>query len=718
MKFFPRWFDEFRWSTERKQNALSGRIGAAIRDGDAMGPWTGPLGKFQPLSRQPYLLEALRESLPVLDGGIARLGTMDGIVEVQGENDALVQEIETWMRNVPVNDLATGFQAFYAGQGDEHYEQGFGVGEFAFDAKGREVVGLRVADSKGVVFARGEDGTLRTYYRPPDPDPSHRADGLDKVQQILRGCVRGSAASGLREIGFTELDPRQLVFALHRPEADQPYGTSILRSMPFVAQILLTMQASTGQTWKRFGDPSFHVHYGTQNRKVDSAEAKRRADQMAKDLGVAMLGKQRGNSVDLATAAAADDTVTIKVIGAEGQVLSIQEPARNLLEQVVAGFGLPSWMLGIQWTQASGIGEQQSVVVLQEAQTRFELRRPQLRRPIEALLRARGRTWKPRDWDLVQRLPNLMDEQKRAQAGFLRAQTAMMLGERGQVEPVDPGTGIDNNLRASRGPRRGKAKAGADDDSEGTGEPWAENDPALPRIEADATAALLAQWRALADETIAALGLAVPGDAPFQHSAEHVVAVLSLGHLRAPRMAAALLDAQLAAWDRGIANGAASLPARAKGLKAELLEDPVVAAAIAALRQRVRDAFASTGLQLVRDGLVRTLSEKIVAALASGEFDGQNPFHVADELKRRFGAGDYNWERLARSETAMAQSNGKLDLYRQQGVTKVEYVTAGDGRVSHVCLALEAANPYAIADAPVPVRDSHPNCRCSLLALE
>ena len=62
--------------------------------------------------------------------------------------------------------------------------------------------------------------------------------------------------------------------------------------------------------------------------------------------------------------------------------------------------------------------------------------------------RSRGRTWKPGDWELTQTLPNLMDEAKRAQADFLRAQTALMLNQSGQAE-VEPGQGIDNGLRSA-----------------------------------------------------------------------------------------------------------------------------------------------------------------------------------------------------------------------------------------------------------------------------
>jgi len=135
-----------------------------------LGIWTSALaGGFVPRQVNPYFYEALRESIGMIDGGINTLVTLDGIVRVRGKNERLVKLIRTGlMQKIPVNDNETGLQAFYASQGNEIYEQGFSVGEVVMDAKGRELIGLRVADSKGIGFAR-ENGTLRTYYRPPMP---------------------------------------------------------------------------------------------------------------------------------------------------------------------------------------------------------------------------------------------------------------------------------------------------------------------------------------------------------------------------------------------------------------------------------------------------------------------------------------------------------------------------------------------------------------------
>lgn len=433
----------------RRKNATpDGQIGTITRNTQPLGPYQDALGGWVPRQGNPYLYEALREAVPVIDGGIDRLISVDGIIDVEGGSDRLVAEIHEWMAAVPVNDTEYGLQAFYASQGNELYEQGFTVGEMIMGARGRDVAGLRVADSKGVVYVRAED-RMRVFYHPPSVPLNRRADGLDQVETILQGRARQSSVSALTNWGFVELDALQLVSAVHKPEADNPYGTSVMRSLPFVAQILVKMQNATGRVWERFGDPIFHISYATKNAKLGEEEVRKRAGVIATDLGKAMAAKSRGQSVDLATGTGASDTVTIDVVGAEGEALQLEMPAKHMLEQITAAFGMPTWMLGIQGATVQGQSEQQAILVLQDAKTRFVRRRPGLERVVATMLRSRGRTWKAGDWAVVQRLPNLMDVVREAQAAFLRAQTAMMLNESGQAEPPEAGTGIDNGLRAA-----------------------------------------------------------------------------------------------------------------------------------------------------------------------------------------------------------------------------------------------------------------------------
>ncbi|MBB5769105.1 hypothetical protein [Xanthomonas euroxanthea] len=697
------WFRDKSPEPTRNQG---GGIAASIRDTQNLGVWQASIGGWQPRTVSPWLYEALKEAVPMLDGGLGRMVTLDGVLGVEGDNDTLVAEIEEWMASVPVNDLENGYQAMYASQGEEMFEQGHGIAEFVYSATGRDVVGLRVADSKGTAFVRDTD-RMRVFYRNPNACSDHRPDGLGNVEAILQGRVRGTLTAGLLlEVGYVELDPAQLSIAINRPEADNPYGTSMLRAVPFVSQILLQMQNSTRQVWGRFGDPSFHVAFSTKSNKVDSAAAQKRAEAIASSLATALAAKARGNSVDVATGVGMNDEISIDVIGAVNEALQIELPARHMIEQIVASFGIPAWMLGVSWAQAAGIAEPQSELVLQDAKTRFARREASLRKPIEAMLRARGRTWKKGDWKLVQHLPSLTDELKRAQAEFLRAQAVMVLGNTAH----GTGQGLDNTLRSvgrqphKHGPRCTHTKAGGED-----AEPWAEPDAALPAIEQRTIASMLSRWERLLADVMKLLGLdTVKAGTAWSFDLSLMTQLVSAGASSIGGMAAELNAGTVDAYDRGVINARADIDFD--------WSEPGVQQLMAESRTRVTSAMRREGLSRVREGVTREYTSRIVAALTSGQFDGQNPVHVAEALEDMFGAGNSNWERLARSEVADAQVQGKREMYLQAGFQQYDWITAG-GCV--LCETLAASGPYRLDDAqtPLPMRSSHPNCRCSIRAL-
>lgn len=718
-------------------NNLRMRIGAAIagksndmstsaitRNGHALGAWHDSLAfGFIPREVNPYFYEALREAVGMLDGGINRLVTLDGIVRVRGTNERLVETIKhEFMDVVPVGDGEVGLQAFYAAQGNEIYEQGFSVGELVMDRKGRELIGLQVADSKGIGFRR-DAGVLRTYYRPPAPKKGNRRDGTDEVETVLRNQGMG-ALSTATQSQFVELPPERLIYASYQAEANNPYGTSIMRSVEFVAQILLRIHNATGQVWDRFGDPPLQLTYKTKNRKLDGKDLDKRRDELAATLKKVLDSKRSGNSADFVQAIAADDDITIKVIGGDGKPLEIEMPARHMVEQILAKFGLPSWMLGVQWSTAERMADQQSEMALQESRTRFERRKPGLTAVVQTWLRGRGITWQPGDWDLYQELPSLRDELKRAQAAFLRAQTAMMLGgSDGSAAdfPDDPAaddgkmfrvehdgniTFFHPRLRGARAPRRAHTHHKGEDDSDES-EPWAEADPELPKIERRAIDGLVALWHGLRDDTLAILGLpsgAKATDAVFTFDALTLLGTL-LQRLDTFIASAAgedgpLLREMIAAWIRGMENAVAGTD---------------VPAAIETARANIVAAMGARASTWVPVAALRSFTDDILAGLRDGLYNGKNPKEVARLLRKRFGAHDYDWERLARSEIARGQGLGKLDQYARMGVEKVDLITAVTD-VCPVCLGIAADNPYPIATAPVIVDDTHPLCRCSYAA--
>lgn len=730
-----------RLFTRGKSNDMS--TSALARSYQALGIWQGAIGQgFIPRQVNPWFYAALREALGPLDGGIDRLVTMDGIIGVEGGNDKITNAVQNdFLKNIPFNDLEAGLQAFFAAQGDMMLEHGCAVGEMVMDKRGKELIGLRIADSKGVVFHR-EGTQLATWYRPPRYRRTGRRDGTDAIETVIRNNGLGNGGLSetyLTEQGFIQMDPATMVYGGYNSHADNPYGVSILRSIEFVSQLLVRIQNSTGLTWDRFGDPVFHILYQTKNRTLKGSDFDKRRDALAKDFQTVMNTKRGGNSADFVQAVGADDNVIIKVIGEGNQVLAMDVPARHMLDQILAKFGLPSWMLGIEVRTSGSMGDQQSEMVIQASKTRFDRRRPGLERIVATWLRGRGFTWKPGDWQMVQTLPNLYDELKRAQAGFLQAQTQMMLrgggntpSPQGNLPGNDGGMGNVSGTRSARMPdievplgdgmhvrvptharsshRKAPGDSGGDnpDDAEPAhSEPWADTDPQLPKIETAAVEALQADWHALYQRVYQTLRLSDTGAATFTFDATTMLQALTEDQewfiARAGAVDGPYLQQVFVAWTRGIINGAAEIDAEAAG-----------DAAIEQALQQLRGAIGQRQLSQVRNTSIRVFADDIVAELQRGIYDGQNPATVARALEERFGMHDYDWLRLARSEIASANAKGKLQSYIRNGFLQYDFLTAPGA--CEICTGIAAAGPYMVGAGPMPMDDTHPLCRCSVHA--
>jgi hypothetical protein len=389
-----RWVSKLTGLFARKapagNSASSG--GFQLRPNDGQGPFTSQFRSFVPRKIDPEFFEFLREAIPVIDAAHNRLVSLDGHLIVKGRNEALVTEIREWMENVPVNDLQKGIQAFHQNLSNEAFEQGFSISEFVTSQKRDDIVQLRVADSKFIKFKRS--GNAVDIYQKSDQDMMER-----------------------------KLKPDNLLYFSIGNENQNPYGTPLMRSCEFVAQILVTIQNATKSVWERFGDPSFSVIYKTS--KKEGTDLAGRYNAIKTEFDTALRAKQQGKSVDFIRAIDKDSELTIQIIGADGQVLEMEVPARHVLEQIIAKTGLPAWMLGMHWSTTERLSNAEVEVLLADVSTRQSAKLPLFTNLVKTLLTLRGKTWKPGDWWLEFDQVNLHDLVAQAQARFLNAQADM-----------------------------------------------------------------------------------------------------------------------------------------------------------------------------------------------------------------------------------------------------------------------------------------------------
>ena len=167
--------------------------------------------------------------------------------------------------------------------------------------------------------------------------------------------------------------PHLLLFSTLNPEPAHPYGVSIFRGMPFLADILMKIYTAIGTNWERAGNVRYSVICkGAEN--MDPAVIQERGRQVANEWSRAMEDGKNGTVRDFV----AVGDVEIKVIGGEMPILDSAVPVRQILEQLVAKTGLPPFLLGLNWSTTERMSTQQADLLTSELWA--------LRRTVEPML--------------------------------------------------------------------------------------------------------------------------------------------------------------------------------------------------------------------------------------------------------------------------------------------------------------------------------------------
>lgn len=127
-------------------------------------------------------------------------------------------------------------------------------------------------------------------------------------------------------------------------------------------------------------------------------------------------------------------------------------------------------------------------------------------------------------------------------------------------------------------------------------------------------------------------------------------------------------------------------------------------------------AFRTVGAGLapkVADRLATEVRALVAKELAAGtSLDG-----VSRAIMARFDATRVDADRIARSESVLAWNAGAVQGMKQAGVesyTWLAFADADEGEDDGVCQALDGKT-FPVGTGPLPVRDTHPNCRCALV---
>lgn len=712
-----------------------------ITTGSPQGQMTGAFDRKELRKVDPAFYEVLREGIPLIDGAIGRLVSLNGTVKVIGDNMPLVKELEDFCLNVPVNDMQKGIHAFHQNFANETFEQGFSISEFIATADRKDIDHLRVADSKRIIFRKNAQGRYEPWYRTGEPIVSNYSLPGSIIQQILTSRYGQMVSyNGVEEI---KLQPANKIYFSINNENSDPYGVSIMRSLDFVAQTLVTIQNSMKNQAERFGDPMYHVHLEAGGKVGADIEARRKG--LQNDFNTVVTSKRSGKSADLVTAGGPNSKVTVQVIGHDGQILTFEIQTRHLLEQIISKTHLPAWMLGIYWSTTERMATLEIEAALADARIRQYAMLPEFIRLFSAFLRLRGRSWKNvtlspdkgGDWGLVFESPNLRDLVAQAQARFLNAQADQMSAVAGvTAAPATAGTqpGKDSRklLVVGNDPLRLPLIKGESNTACGCNiphivgqkelgrpTPWPELDTVETAYEYD----LKARWETLRQRVFMILGLdnqkaagqsgltdkrqKAPGDIPgmedfvFDDTQRAQIMQAFNGWLGE-------LDIDVAdsvvRWYYGQAYSLGLIQAAKLIGQGRPILDIIK-------NKEIFDELIKSGFDLVKENATKAIVQQIMPAMQAQMLAGTNPRHVADTLEKLFGDKNSDWERLARSEMSMAAEKAKLDEWTEWGVKMVEFKPSPDA----CAICFSVAGDYPIGKCPLPVASTHPRCRCDIV---
>lgn len=313
---------------KRKQPAGPAALACQLRD---CGEYPfGALKRFVPLGTgEEQIYRELREAIPVLDAAVGKLIRLSGGFMGKCRNAEAQTRLDDFLRTVPCGYGQVGIDGFFTGYMESLLVYGRAIGEMVVDDNGVRAVCW--GDVTKLQIRQG-GSALDTMIYGPDKN------------------------GHLRPLPYQKL----LLFSTLHPEPNHPYGVSLFRGMPFLADILMRIYHTVGENWTRAGNVRYSVI--CKDNEVDPALAQERGKAIAQEWSKAMEEGKNGTVRDFV----AVGDVEIKVIGGEAPILDSQVPVRQILEQLVAKTGLPPFLLGLNWSTTERMSTQQADILTSE----------------------------------------------------------------------------------------------------------------------------------------------------------------------------------------------------------------------------------------------------------------------------------------------------------------------------------------------------------------
>lgn len=336
-----------------------------------------------PMNLNNRVYSYLRESVPVIDVAICKIVRLCEGFHYETGSKGLDDEINSFFSRINVGGNQTGIYSFISTYLADLLTYGSAVGEMIADENG--FYALYNGELDALEVKRGANNLDIEFY--------NNNEKLSNQDLIL--------------------------FSALNPEPGKILGTSLLRGLPFVSDVLLTIYNTIGENWSHAGNLRYAVTYKPGD-SIDSGNAKERAEQMAEAWRDAMSSK------DTIKDFVAVGDVSVKVIGADSGVLNSEVPVKQLMEQIIAKTGLPPYMLGLSWSTTERMSSQQADVLTTELEAYRRILNPVLFRIGKKYLEINGIGSSVEIvWDSI----TMQEKTEMARARLYDAQTEKILRE-------------------------------------------------------------------------------------------------------------------------------------------------------------------------------------------------------------------------------------------------------------------------------------------------
>ncbi len=661
------------------------------------------INKYIPLKAELKLYKVMREAIPILDTAIYKIDRLKGDFKViVKENEKIQGEINEFLSNVQVNAKERGFFTFLNNYFMTTLEGGFSFGEIVVNNSKDDIYALKNIESSRM--------KLRQTENPLEILICEQRHG--NIEPVV--------------LPYQNL----LLYTALNPEGDNPYGVSLFRSMPFVTGLLLKILNSIGINWDRFGNVRYSVTYKPDKDNLTGEKAMERAKDIQTQFSNAITEGKTGTVKDFFGVG----DIEVKVIGADNQILDCEVPVKIILEQLVAKTGLPPFLLGLSWSTTERMSSQQADLLTSELEAYRRLLEAPSRQVIDLWLQLKGyRCNYELEWNDI----NLQDEVEMAKAELYRRQAEekkinnvikkrnqnfinqdVAAEELGYEKPAgeapttqqQPQTQEQKHLSKVKDFKQWYHKSLDNKNKEFFDIP--NDDPRIQEVEKGFTDAIMDSIKALEKEIIKLIPQEKAYKKELNPEIEEGVKGAIAGWL-ARMIGSKESDSEI---DREGIYNMHMLRSFAFGInegnRIAKEEHPDIAPAVNRLIPSYSNPYLS---ELVNNGmeLVKTkakyMQDTVLYIMGTHAANGDNPEVWARSLHNELGGKRWYWERLARSESAMAIDRAMLAEYEAEEFPYVEWSCAVDA--CPICQALNGLM-WAISNAPRVVEDTHPNCRC------